>query len=50
MIALELFPLSLFGWGGAGAGAVVGFCGLGGGRDSIAMGCTHVKTTWGIDG
>ena len=26
-----IFPLALFGWGGAGVGVVVGFCGLGGG-------------------
>ena len=50
MVALAFFHLALFGWGGAGAGAVVGFCGPGRGWDSIAMGCIGVKTTWGIGG
>ena len=30
-VALAFLPVALFGWGGVGAGAVVGFCGLGGG-------------------
>ena len=43
-------PLALFGLGGVGAGAVVGFCGPGGGRDLTAMGWMGVNTTWGIEG
>ena len=43
-------PLALSGWGGASAGAVVGFCGPSGGWDLTTMGCTGVNTTWGIDG
>ena len=30
-VALAFLPLALFGWGDAGVGAAVGFCGLGGG-------------------
>ena len=30
-VAFAFFPLALFGWGGAGAGAMIGFCGSGGG-------------------
>ena len=50
MVALVFFPLALLGWGGAGTGVVVGLCGLGGGQDSTAIGCTGVNTTWGIAG
>ena len=49
-VALELFPLALLGWGGAGAGAAVALCGPSGGWDSTAIGCTGVNTTWGIVG
>ena len=47
-VAFAFLPLALFGWGSA--GAMVGFCGLGGGWDSSEMGFTGVNTTWGIDG
>ena len=30
-VAFAFFPLALFGWGGVGASAVVGFCGSSGG-------------------
>ena len=49
-MALAFFPLALFGWGGADAGAAVGLCGPGGGRDSTAIGCTGVSTAWGMAG
>ena len=42
-MALAFFPLALFGWGGAGVGVALGFCGLGGGQDSTAMGFIEVK-------
>ena len=49
-VALVFLPLALLGWGGVGVGAVVGLCGPGGGWDSTMIGCTGVKTTWGIIG
>ena len=49
-MASVFLSLALFKWGGAGAGAVVGFCGPGGAWDVTAMGCIGVKITWGVDG